>query len=70
MRARAKAVIDQLLDDARDAPWPAEAAFHAAALELAEAGIALGHDYPLPVVDHAAAREQTLARYGILKKES
>ena len=48
----------------RHAPWLAKP------LELAEAGIALGHDYPLPVVDHAAAREQTLARYGILKKES
>lgn len=40
MRARARAVVDQLLDDARNAPWIAEAAFHAAALELAEAGIA------------------------------
>lgn len=39
MRTRAKSVIDQLLDDARDAPWIAETAFHAAALELAEAGI-------------------------------
>lgn len=40
MRARARTVVDQLLDDARNAPWIAEAAFHAAALELAEAGIA------------------------------
>jgi hypothetical protein len=39
MRARAKAVVNQLLDDARGAPWIAETAFHAAALELAEAGI-------------------------------
>jgi deoxyribodipyrimidine photo-lyase len=45
-------------------PWLAKP------LELAEAGIALGRDYPLPVVDHAAAREKTLARYGILKKEA
>ena len=39
-------------------------------VELAEADITLGRDYPLPVVDHAAAREKTLARYGILKKEA
>ena len=39
MRTRAKSVVNQLLDDARDAPWIAETAFHAAALELAEAGI-------------------------------
>jgi hypothetical protein len=31
--------MDQLLDDARAAPWVAEAAFHAAALDLAQAGI-------------------------------
>jgi len=30
-----------LLDDARAAPWVAEAASHAAALELARAGIAV-----------------------------
>ncbi len=41
MRAKARPVIDQLLDDARAAPWVAEAAFHAAALELAQAGIAV-----------------------------
>ena len=40
MRARARTVLDRLLDDARNAPWIAQAAFHAAALELAEAGIA------------------------------
>jgi hypothetical protein len=40
MRARARAVVDRLLDDARNAPWIAQTAFHAAALELAEAGIA------------------------------
>ncbi|RCX08607.1 hypothetical protein [Extensimonas vulgaris] len=40
MRARARIVVERLLDDARNAPWIAEAAFHAAALELAEAGIA------------------------------
>lgn len=41
MRAQARPVLDRLLDDARAAPWMAEAAFHAAALELAQAGIAV-----------------------------
>jgi deoxyribodipyrimidine photo-lyase len=48
----------------RHAPWLAKP------LELVEAGVVLGSSYPLPVVDHAAARERTLARYGILKRES
>ncbi len=41
MRAQARPVLDRLLDDARAAPWVAEAAFHAAALELAQAGMAV-----------------------------
>ncbi len=28
----------------------------------------IGRDYPRPVVDHARAREQTLARYAVIKK--
>lgn len=40
MRAKSRQVMEQLLDDARAAPWVAEAAFHAAALDLAQAGIA------------------------------
>lgn len=47
----------------RHAPWLAKP------LDLAEAGITLGSSYPPPIVDHAAAREKTLARYGILKKD-
>ena len=43
------------------APWTA------GALELAAAGIVLGKDYPLPVVDHAQAREATLERYAVVK---
>ncbi|WP_306606418.1 deoxyribodipyrimidine photo-lyase [Azonexus sp.] len=31
-------------------------------------GIVIGRDYPAPIVDHAAAREKTLARYGVVKK--
>ncbi|MDW3218767.1 MAG: deoxyribodipyrimidine photo-lyase [Acidimicrobiales bacterium] len=32
-------------------------------LDLASAGLTLGADYPAPIVDHAAAREETLAVY-------
>lgn len=46
----------------RHAPWQARP------LERAEAGVALGTHYPEPVVDHAAARERTLARYGVVKQ--
>jgi deoxyribodipyrimidine photo-lyase len=44
------------------APWLAKP------LELQAAGVTLGQDYPLPVVDHAAARGRTLLRYGVVKK--
>ena len=40
------------------APWKAKPA------ELAAARVALGRDYPLPLVDHEVARERTLARFG------
>ncbi|NML31599.1 cryptochrome/photolyase family protein [Paraburkholderia antibiotica] len=40
------------------APWLAGAG------KLAEFGVVLGKDYPEPIVDHAQARERTLARYG------
>lgn len=39
MRAKSRAVMERLLDDARAAPSVAEAAFHATALDLAQAGI-------------------------------
>lgn len=32
-------------------------------------GLRLGGDYPLPVVDHAVARERTLARYGAARDQ-
>jgi deoxyribodipyrimidine photo-lyase len=44
------------------APWLARP------LDLAAAGVRLGVDYPLPIVDHAAARERTLARYAVVKR--
>jgi deoxyribodipyrimidine photo-lyase len=40
------------------APW------RATPEELAAAKVALGRDYPRPVVDHGVARERTLARFG------
>lgn len=45
------------------APWQAKP------VELQAAGVRLGHNYPEPIVDHAIAREQTLARYAVVKKK-
>ncbi len=39
------------------APWTADRAL------LDAAGVVLGHDYPLPIVDHAYARERALAAF-------
>ena len=45
------------------APW------QAAPLALQAAGIQIGQDYPAPIVDHAQARETTLARYAVVKSK-
>ncbi|MCK6390337.1 MAG: DNA photolyase family protein [Azonexus sp.] len=37
-------------------------------LEQEALGVVIGRDYPAPIVDHAAAREKTLARYAVVKK--
>ena len=50
-----------LPDKAIHAPWQHP-------VLLADAGLVLGRDYPVPVVDHAVAREATLARYAVVKK--
>jgi deoxyribodipyrimidine photo-lyase len=50
-----------LSDKAIHAPWLASP------LELAAADVRLGKNYPMPVVDHAAARAATLARYAVVK---
>ena len=42
----------------------------AAPLELQAAGVALGKDYPHPIVAHDAARLRTLDRYAVVKKLS
>lgn len=44
------------------APWLATA------LEQQAAGCVIGRDYPAPVVDHAVARERTLARFATLRQ--
>jgi deoxyribodipyrimidine photo-lyase len=54
--------LKDLGNKAIHAPWLAKP------LELQAAGITLGQHYPLPVVDHAAARGRTLLRYGVVKK--
>ena len=43
------------------APWLAKPG------ELAAARIALGHDYPLPIVQHGEARVRTLRRFAMVK---
>jgi deoxyribodipyrimidine photo-lyase len=50
-------VLAGLPPKAIHAPWLARP------LELAEAGVRLGQDYPEPVVDHDAARQRTLERF-------
>lgn len=39
MRAKARSVIDELIDDATDAPWVTHIAFQTAAMSLAHEGI-------------------------------
>ena len=43
------------------APW------ETAPLDLAEAGIVLGRDYPQPIVDHESARKRALAAYDTIR---
>ncbi|WP_407278777.1 deoxyribodipyrimidine photo-lyase [Aromatoleum evansii] len=43
------------------APWKMGAADQTAA------GVRIGRDYPVPVVDHATARERTLARFAVAR---
>jgi len=50
-----------LPDSLIHAPWTARPA------DLAAAGVRLGIDYPLPLVDHSEARARTLARYSAVK---
>ena len=56
--------LAKLPDSVIHAPWEANP------MELLEAGVTLGKDYPQPLVSHAEAREKTLARYGAVKKKA
>jgi len=53
--------LAKLPDDLIHTPW------QATPIELEAAGLDLGRDYPKPVVEHDAAREETLARYAVVK---
>jgi deoxyribodipyrimidine photo-lyase len=48
--------------EALHAPWTASPS------QLTAAGVALGRDYPAPIVDHELARKKTLARYAAALK--
>ncbi|WP_187973032.1 cryptochrome/photolyase family protein [Aquibium microcysteis] len=50
-------VPDRFLHHPADAP----------ALVLAEAGVKLGRDYPVPAIDHALARDRAMAAYTAMK---
>ncbi|VVE21113.1 deoxyribodipyrimidine photolyase [Pandoraea aquatica] len=53
--------LANLSDKAIHAPWRTDAQ------TLADANVALGRDYPQPVVAHDVARKETLARYAVVK---
>jgi deoxyribodipyrimidine photo-lyase len=56
--------LTQLPSAALHAPWLAKP------LELQTAEVVIGKTYPAPIVDHAEAREKTLARYAVVKKKA
>jgi deoxyribodipyrimidine photo-lyase len=39
-------------------------------IEQEALGMVIGRDYPSPIVDHATARDETLARYAVVKKQA
>ena len=55
--------LAKLPDALIHAPWKASP------VELLAAGVTLGQDYPEPVVMHDEAREKTLLRYAVVKKD-
>jgi deoxyribodipyrimidine photo-lyase len=56
--------LEKLSKKSIHAPWKA------GHIELEAAGVIIGRDYPLPVVDHDEARKKTLMRYSVVKKVS
>lgn len=60
--------IKKYLPEFKD--WPSKALhapWLAAPTGSSFAGVTVGKDYPLPIVDHAQARESTLKRYAVVK---
>ena len=55
--------LSKLSDKDIHAPWLAKP------LDLQAAGVTLGKNYPLPVIDHAHARAKTLLRYSVVAKK-
>jgi len=55
--------LAKLSDKQIHTPWLAPSA------DLASAGVVLGQNYPMPVVDHAQARARTLERYAVVRKD-
>jgi deoxyribodipyrimidine photo-lyase len=54
--------LGRLSEKTIHAPWLAKP------IELQAAGVALGTDYPHPIVQHDQARAKTLSRYAVVKK--
>ena len=54
--------LAKLPDKLIHAPWLARP------VDLEAAGVRLGVNYPLPIVEHAQARAKTLARYAVVKQ--
>lgn len=55
--------IAKLPNSAVHEPWAARP------IELSDAAVRLGQDYPLPIVDHAAARQRALAAFQRIKSQ-
>lgn len=55
--------LAKLSDKEIHAPW------RASKIVLQKAGIVLGKNYPMPIVEHAQARQKTLDRYAVIKSK-
>ena len=56
--------LARLPDALIHAPWQSRP------VDLEDAGIVLGRDYPLPIVRHEIARMQTMARYKVVRSDA
>jgi deoxyribodipyrimidine photo-lyase len=57
-------VLEKLPTSALHSPWLAKP------VELSAAGVELGKNYPMPLVQHDEARARTLQRYAVVKKSA